>query len=92
MMKSGRIFSGARPTGRQHIGNYLGALQNWVKLQDEYNCIYCIVDIHALTSLEDTIDLQKNINEMIMTAYEDIATPNFRRNFCIRQFLPFHLF
>jgi tryptophanyl-tRNA synthetase len=66
MMKSGRIFSGARPTGRQHIGNYLGALQNWVKLQDEYNCIYCIVDIHALTSLEDTIDLKKNINEMIL--------------------------
>ncbi|MEE9176529.1 MAG: tryptophan--tRNA ligase, partial [Thermodesulfobacteriota bacterium] len=37
-----RIFSGARPTGRQHLGNYLGALQNWVSLQDEYECIYCI--------------------------------------------------
>jgi tryptophanyl-tRNA synthetase len=65
-MKKGRIFSGARPTGRQHIGNYLGALQNWVKLQDEYNCIYCIVDIHALTSLEDTSNLQHNIHEMIL--------------------------
>lgn len=65
-MKKGRIFSGARPTGRQHIGNYLGALQNWVKLQDEYNCIYCIVDLHALTSLEDTINLKNNINEMIL--------------------------
>ncbi len=65
-MKKGRIFSGARPTGRQHIGNYLGALQNWVKLQDEYNCIYCIVDIHALTSLEDTSNLQNNIREMIL--------------------------
>ena len=61
-----RIFSGARPTGRQHIGNYLGALQNWVRLQDEYECIYCIVDIHALTSLEDTKQLQGNIHEMIL--------------------------
>ena len=61
-----RIFSGARPTGRQHLGNYLGALQNWVKLQEEYQCIYCIVDIHALTSLEDTGGLQKNIHEMTL--------------------------
>ncbi len=61
-----RIFSGARPTGRQHIGNYLGALQNWVKLQDEYDCIYCIVDIHALTSMEDTSQLQQNIYEMML--------------------------
>ncbi len=65
-MKKGRIFSGARPTGRQHIGNYLGALQNWVKLQDEYDCVYCIVDIHALTSLEDTSNLQENVCEMIL--------------------------
>ncbi len=61
-----RVFSGARPTGRQHLGNYLGALQNWVKLQEEYQCIYCIVDIHALTTLEDTGSLQKNIHEMML--------------------------
>jgi len=61
-----RVFSGARPTGRQHLGNYLGALQNWVKLQGEYECVYCIVDIHALTSLEDTSSLQKNIYEMTL--------------------------
>jgi len=61
-----RIFSGCRPTGRQHLGNYLGALQNWVNLQDEYDCIYCIVDVHALTSLEDTGGLQKNIHEMML--------------------------
>ena len=65
-MKKRRIFSGARPTGRQHIGNYLGALQNWVRLQDEYDCIYCIVDIHALTSMEDTSQLQENIHEMML--------------------------
>ncbi len=61
-----RVFSGARPTGRQHIGNYLGAIQNYVNLQDEYDCIYCIVDIHALTSLEDTSSLQRNIHEMML--------------------------
>ena len=61
-----RIFSGARPTGKQHLGNYLGALQNWVKLQDDYECVYCVVDIHALTSLEDTAGLRENIYEMVL--------------------------
>ncbi|HJX02976.1 MAG TPA: tryptophan--tRNA ligase [Dehalococcoidia bacterium] len=61
-----RVFSGARPTGRQHIGNYLGAIQNYVTLQEEYDCIYCIVDIHALTTLEDTHNLQQNIREMML--------------------------
>jgi tryptophanyl-tRNA synthetase len=61
-----RVFSGARPTGRQHLGNYLGAVQNYVSLQDEYQCIYCIVDVHALTSLEETGGLQKNIHEMML--------------------------
>lgn len=45
-----RIFSGIQPSGELHIGNYLGAVQNWVRLQDQYECIYCIVDLHALTS------------------------------------------
>jgi len=61
-----RVFSGARPTGRQHLGNYLGAIQNYVNLQDEYDCIYCIVDVHALTTLEDTGSLQRNIHEMML--------------------------
>jgi tryptophanyl-tRNA synthetase len=64
-----RVFSGARPTGRQHIGNYLGAIQNYVALQAEYDCIYCIVDIHALTTLQGTegvSPLQQNIQEMIL--------------------------
>jgi tryptophanyl-tRNA synthetase len=61
-----RVFSGARPTGRLHIGNYLGAIQNWVALQDEYDCVYCIVDIHALTSMTDTSELQQNIMEMAL--------------------------
>lgn len=61
-----RVFSGARPTGKQHLGNYLGAIQNYVSLQGDYTCIYCIVDVHALTSLEDTGGLQKNIHEMML--------------------------
>ncbi len=62
----GRVFSGARPTGKQHIGNYLGAIQNYVKLQQDYDCIYCIVDIHALTTLEDTHLLKENTREMML--------------------------
>ena len=61
-----RVFSGARPTGRQHIGNYIGAIQNYVKLQEKYDCVYCIVDIHALTTLESTSELQQNIFEMTL--------------------------
>jgi tryptophanyl-tRNA synthetase len=61
-----RVFSGARPTGRQHLGNYLGAIQNYVSLQEDYECVYCIVDIHALTTLEDTSGLQSNIHEMML--------------------------
>ncbi|MFZ5808875.1 MAG: tryptophan--tRNA ligase [Chloroflexota bacterium] len=65
-MKKGRVFSGARPTGRQHLGNYLGAIQNYVALQDEYECIYCIVDLHALTTLETTENLRQNSYEMAL--------------------------
>jgi len=64
-----RVFSGARPTGRQHIGNYLGAIRNYVHLQEKYEGIYCVVDIHALTSMEGTKDvstLQTNIQEMVL--------------------------
>lgn len=64
--KKGRVFSGARPTGRQHLGNYLGAIKNYVALQDEYDCIYCIVDIHALTTVETTEDLVQNTYEMAL--------------------------
>jgi tryptophanyl-tRNA synthetase len=62
----GRVFSGARPTGRQHLGNYLGAIQNYVALQDDYECIYCVVDLHALTTLETTESLQDNTREMVL--------------------------
>lgn len=66
MAKKGRVFSGARPTGRQHLGNYLGAMLNYVALQDDYDCIYCIVDVHALTTLDTTQDLRQNTYEMAL--------------------------
>jgi tryptophanyl-tRNA synthetase len=66
MPKKGRVFSGARPTGRQHLGNYLGAIQNYVALQDDYNCVYCIVDVHALTTVETTQELKQNTFEMAL--------------------------
>ncbi len=68
--KKSRVFSGARPTGRQHLGNYLGAINNYIALQEEYDCIYCIVDLHALTTMETTRDLRQNILEM---AYDFLA-------------------
>jgi len=64
--KKGRVFSGARPTGRQHLGNYLGAIQNYVSLQEDYECVYCIVDLHALTTVEHTENLRQNTYEMAL--------------------------
>jgi tryptophanyl-tRNA synthetase len=66
MAKKGRVFSGARPTGRQHLGNYLGAIKNYVALQNDYDCVYCIVDLHALTTVEDTVNLRQNTFEMAL--------------------------
>src|SRR3954465_13960652 len=54
-----RIFSGAQPTGELHIGNYLGALKNWVALQDEYESFYCIVNLHAITLPQDPAVLRQ---------------------------------
>jgi len=61
-----RVFSGARPTARQHIGNLLGAIDNYVKLQNEYDCVYCIVDIHALTTLQETDKIQGYIRDLAL--------------------------
>ncbi len=66
MTKKGRVFSGARPTGRQHLGNYLGAIRNYVALQADYDCVYCVVDLHALTTMETTRDLKENTYEMAL--------------------------
>lgn len=54
-----RIFSGIKPTGELHLGSYLGAIKNWVSLQDEYDCVYCIVDMHAVTVRQNPAILRK---------------------------------
>jgi tryptophanyl-tRNA synthetase len=61
-----RVFAGARPTGRLHLGHYLGILPNFKGLQDEYDCIYCAVDVHALTTLETTQNLAENTRELVL--------------------------
>jgi tryptophanyl-tRNA synthetase len=62
-MKS-RIFSGIQPSGNLHLGNYLGAIKNWVKLQDQYDSIFCVVDMHAITAPQDPEDLRKRTLEV----------------------------
>jgi tryptophanyl-tRNA synthetase len=64
--KKGRVFSGIRPTGRAHLGNYLGAFKNYVALQDDYECVYCIVDLPALTTVEDTLNLRQNTYDLAL--------------------------
>ncbi|MFH1180967.1 MAG: tryptophan--tRNA ligase [bacterium] len=58
-----RIFSGVRPTGELHIGNYLGAIKNWLALQEKNECIFCVVDWHAMTTPYRPENLQKNITD-----------------------------
>jgi tryptophanyl-tRNA synthetase len=58
------VFSGIQPTSGIHLGNYLGAIRHWVRLQDEYDCIYCIVDQHALTAVSDPEAMRANTREV----------------------------
>ena len=59
-----RIFSGVQPTGNLHLGNYLGAIRNWVRLQDGYECLYCLVDLHAITVWQEPSELRANTREV----------------------------
>jgi tryptophanyl-tRNA synthetase len=59
-----RVFSGVQPTGNLHLGNYLGAIKRFVELQDRYDCIYCVVDLHAITVWQDPAELPKAIREV----------------------------
>jgi tryptophanyl-tRNA synthetase len=60
-MQKERVLSGIRPTGFVHLGNYFGAMQNWVKMQEEYDCFFCVVDWHSLTTHPDTRELQNSV-------------------------------
>jgi tryptophanyl-tRNA synthetase len=59
-----RIFSGIQPTGNLHLGNYLGAIRNWVAIQNDYDCIFCIVDLHALTLPQNPAELRAQTREV----------------------------
>ena len=56
-----RAFSGIQPTGKLTLGNYLGAMKNWVMMQENHECLFCLVDLHAITVPNDPIELQQNI-------------------------------
>ncbi len=64
VVKTGRIFSGVQPTGNLHLGNYLGAIKNWIALQDDFECFYCVVDLHAITVPQDPSSLRRSIREV----------------------------
>ena len=64
MNKSKRIFSGVQPSGDLHIGNYLGAIKNFVSLQKEYECFFCVVDLHAITVWQDPQQLADKTREV----------------------------
>jgi tryptophanyl-tRNA synthetase len=59
-----RVFSGIQPTGNLHLGNYLGAIRNWVKMQDLHDCVFCVVDLHAITVAQNPATLRTGIREM----------------------------
>jgi len=63
-MSKNRIFSGVQPTGSLHLGNYLGAIRNWARLQDEFEAIYCVVDLHAVTAPHDPKELSRATREV----------------------------
>ncbi|OVE77519.1 tryptophan--tRNA ligase, partial [bacterium F11] len=65
-----RVFSGIQPTGVVHLGNYIGALKNWVAMQEEYDCLYCIVDLHAITVPQNPEELH---NSILRTAATTLA-------------------
>ena len=82
-----RVFSGVQPTGNLHLGNYLGAIKNFVTLQDTHPCLYCVVDLHAITVFQDPAELRHNTREV---AAAFIAAGSTRANilFLIRRKCP----
>ncbi len=76
MKKKKLVFSGVQPTGNLHLGNYLGALKNFKSLQEEMNCIYCVVDLHAITVFQNPNDLQNNVLETVASFLATGLDPN----------------
>lgn len=83
------IFSGIQPSGELTIGNYLGALKNWVKLQDEYDCYFCIVDLHAITVRQEPKDLRQRTLE-VMSIYIAAGIDPEKNTIFIQSHVPAH--
>lgn len=83
-MAKKRILSGMRPTGKLHIGHYVGALENWIKLQNEYDSYHLIADYHVLTTQLDTGDIYQNSIDMLIdwlaTGLDPVKSPMFRQS------------
>ena len=72
-----RIFSGMRPTGSLHLGHYHGVLKNWVRLQSEYPCFFCVVDWHALTTHYETPEvIERNVWDVLIDWLASGIDPN----------------
>ena len=85
-----RVLSGMRPTGRLHLGNYMGALHNWVQLQHQYECYFFIADYHALTTdYADTSNLKQNIREVVLDFLAAGLDPKLCTIF-IQSYVPAH--
>ena len=76
MVKKNLVFSGVQPTGNLHLGNYLGALKNFVSLQKGMECIYCVVDLHAITTFQNPIELKNNVLETVASFLATGLNPN----------------
>ena len=75
------VFSGVQPTGNLHLGNYLGALKNFVSLQKEMKCIYCVVDLHAITVFQEPQNLHDNVLETVASFFSNWIRSRKKYNF-----------
>jgi tryptophanyl-tRNA synthetase len=83
------VFSGIQPSGELHLGNYLGAIRNWVRLQDQYRCIFCIVDYHALTQSYEPKEMSRRVEEMVIDILALGVDPE-RSLFFLQSMVPEH--
>ena len=84
-----RVFSGVQPTGSLHLGNYLGAIKNFVNLQNDFDCLYCIVDLHAITVWQNPEDLRANILD-VASAYLACGIDPSKSIIFVQSAVPYH--
>ncbi len=87
MEQKKRVLSGIQPTGHMHFGNYFGAVKNWVELQEKYNCVYTVVDYHAMTMPYNPKKLRENTWDLIFNLLSTGIRPE---NLCIQSLIPEH--